>query len=94
MRTGALARVFSGAAPALLCWVPASAWACAVCVTGQEDETRNAFLLTTVFMSALPLAMIGSIVGWLLWRVRRLHAETDGLPRLPAERDRQDVERL
>ena len=37
----------------------------------------------------LRITMIGSIVGWLVWRVRRLHAETaaaEAVP-LPGERD-------
>ena len=62
--------------------------ACAVCFSGS-DETREAFTLTTVFMSALPLTMIGSIVGWLVWRVRRLHAETAAAETLPLAGERE-----
>jgi ABC-type spermidine/putrescine transport system permease subunit II len=56
--------------PALL--APSLAAACAVCFTGRSDETRVAFLATTVLLTALPLAMIGSLVWWLRRRAQQL----------------------
>lgn len=41
--------------------------ACAVCFD-QNAERRTAFLATTVVLSLLPLAMIGSLVWWLRQR--------------------------
>ena len=66
-------------APKLSVWVatgaalllaPQLADACAVCFSGSED-TRQAFTATTVFLTALPLVMVGSTVGWLLHQLRR-----------------------
>ncbi len=44
---------------------PQLASACAVCMTGKEDETRVAFIVTTAFMTFLPLGLIGGFVWWL-----------------------------
>jgi len=66
-------------AVALLCGalLPEAATACAVCYGGGE-ESRNAFILTTVLLSVLPLAMIGSL-GWWIWR-RVREAEAGDAP--------------
>jgi hypothetical protein len=50
---------------------PEIARACSVCGAGREDETRVAFLLTTLFLSVLPLAMLGGLLAWVRWRLRR-----------------------
>lgn len=49
--------------------VPELAQACAVCGAGRE-ENRMAFLLTTLFLSVVPLLAIGGIVVWLRHRAR------------------------
>lgn len=54
---------------ALLLLAPEASQACAVCFSGR-DETRVAFLVTTILMTLLPLAMIGALVLWLRQRVR------------------------
>lgn len=59
-------------------WVVASlaapriAHACAVCASGRTDETRVAFIVTTAFMTLLPLAMLGGAFLWLRRRLREL----------------------
>ena len=74
-------RFASRHAPKLSVWVacatgvalllaPQLADACAVCFSGTDD-TRQAFTATTVFLTALPLVMVGSTVGWLLHQLRR-----------------------
>jgi ABC-type tungstate transport system substrate-binding protein len=57
---------------ALLAALPRAALACAVCTGGTEDDTRIAFILTTVFLTALPLILVGSLVFYLLRRARSL----------------------
>ena len=57
--------------------VPRLAVACAVCFTGREDETRIAFLATTVLLSALPILLIGSLVWWLRRRSHQIRDERD-----------------
>ncbi|MGH0032728.1 MAG: hypothetical protein ACQGVC_23290 [Myxococcota bacterium] len=52
--------------------LPTTAAACAVCIGGQTEETRYAFLWTTGFLSVLPLGMIGGAVWWLRRRAREL----------------------
>ena len=54
---------------------PETAGACSVCFSGT-DETRAAFLATTVLLSVLPLAMVGSLVFWL--RRRSLALDRQG----------------
>lgn len=46
-------------------WSPQFASACSVCMTGKTDETRVAFIVTTAFLTFLPLGMIGGFVWWL-----------------------------
>ena len=52
--------------------LPDAAAACSVCYAGAE-ESRKAFLLTTLFLSVLPLGMFGSVFWWFRRRMR----ETD-----------------
>jgi len=59
---------------------PRLASACAVCFTGRSDETRVAFLATTVLLTALPLLMIGSLIWWLIRRARLVRSD----PRAPS----------
>lgn len=47
--------------------LPRVAAACPVCNANGEEESRVAFILTTVFLSALPVAMIG-VGAWFIWR--------------------------
>jgi di/tricarboxylate transporter len=46
--------------------LPDAAAACAVCYGGAE-ESRKAFLFTTVLLSLLPIGMIGTLAWW-VWR--------------------------
>lgn len=62
---GAVAVAVALAALAL----PGAAAACAVCAGGGE-ESRSAFIWTTVMLSVLPPAMVGGLVWW-LWRLHR-----------------------
>jgi len=61
----------------LVCGVlfaPELAQACAVCGAGQQEDTRLAFILTTAFLTFLPLSMMGGAVWWLRRRVRRFES--------------------
>ncbi len=53
----------------LLCGVllPASASACAVCFAGIEGDSRTAYILTTAFMTFMPLLVLVGLL-WLAWR--------------------------
>ena len=55
--------------------LPRIASACAVCFSGR-DETRLAYVLTTVLLTALPLALLGGFLWWLRRRARALECET------------------
>ena len=73
----------------LAIWVglqtPRVAEACAVCSAGRDEENAAAFLISTIFMSLLPLIAIGSIV-FLLWR-RIQKCESEKEARLEAGAD-------
>jgi hypothetical protein len=57
-----------------LAWLtPVAAAACSVCFSGSE-ESRAAFIGTTVFLSVLPLAMIGGLVWWIRRRLRAIES--------------------
>lgn len=53
---------------------PGLAHACAVCSSGREDDVQFAFIATTVFLSVLPLGMLGGAVWWLRRRLREIEA--------------------
>lgn len=66
-------RVRAAAAPALtlaLLLAPRASEACSKCLSGRSDETKLAYILTTVFLSVLPLLAIGGGVWWLARRAR------------------------
>ncbi|MCG8591045.1 MAG: hypothetical protein MJE66_17270 [Proteobacteria bacterium] len=50
--------------------------ACSVCSAGREDESAAAFIWMTVFLSVLPLAIVGGAVFW-LWRHSKRRAEPE-----------------
>jgi hypothetical protein len=60
--------------------VPGLAAACPVCFDAQE-EARVAYLATTAFLSALPLALAGGAALWLRGRLR----DRDRAPAPPAD---------
>lgn len=70
-------RLLLTAAVSVVGMSPRLAQACAVCFSAS-DETRDAFLGTTVFMTVLPLLMVGGVVVW-MWR-RALRIERASLP--------------
>jgi hypothetical protein len=51
----------------VLC-TPALALACPVCFNAKNEAARIAFLATTVFLTALPLFLIGGTITWLARR--------------------------
>ncbi len=63
--------------------VPELAQACSVCFSGQ-DQSRTAFIVTTAFLSVLPLAFIAGMALWIRSRARALEAKrgepAHGLP--------------
>lgn len=59
----------------LLVVAPRLAAACSVCSAGRDEESRIAFIITTAFMSLLPLLLIGGLVFWLRGRFRALEEQ-------------------
>jgi hypothetical protein len=53
--------------------VPQSALACSVCFSAKEG-TQMAFIVTTVFLSLLPLGLIGGLIYWLRSKAKSLAA--------------------
>jgi hypothetical protein len=75
-----MSRAVKGLLVATLSWLivqlPRVAEACSVCTAGRDEENQAAFLLSTIFMSVLPLIAIGTLV-YVLWRrIQKLEAET------------------
>lgn len=63
-----------GSALALAVWLlarPELAWACATCFD-PNDQNRQAFLDTTIFLSLLPLALIGGGVYYAYRRYQEI----------------------
>ncbi|HEX7231597.1 MAG TPA: hypothetical protein VF452_14460 [Candidatus Binatia bacterium] len=62
------------AAMLLLAWVfnhPVTSWACSVCFTGTGDAVTDGFNASVLFLMATPYAVVGAIVGGLLFAYRR-----------------------
>ena len=58
-------RHLSASFVAFVAWfAPASAHACAVCMGNGTADNRIEFILTTAFMTFMPLGLIGSLVYW------------------------------
>ena len=62
-----------GLALAAFAALPEAAQACAVCFDAS-DENRQAFLITTAFLTLLPLGMVGGAGLWIRHRVRERDA--------------------
>lgn len=78
---GRLARRLTGscaalASVAIVVASPRLVSACAVCTSGRDDESNTAFLISTIFLSLLPLAALGTLVFVLWRRIRALEAES------------------
>jgi hypothetical protein len=56
-----------------LLFAPDLAQACSVCF-GGEEQTRMAFIVTTAFLSILPLALVAGLALWLRSRAKALEA--------------------
>ncbi|MEZ7980569.1 MAG: hypothetical protein QMC74_12855 [Myxococcota bacterium] len=71
---------------------PLIARACAVCSAGKDEENADAFLWSTLFMSVMPLAAIGTLVYVLYKKMQKLEQETErGPDGLPLRRSRVPV---
>jgi hypothetical protein len=76
---------------ALLAFVPGVAHACSVCFD-PRDQSNGTFLVSTAFLSLVPLGMVGSLGMWLRKRSRdidHLDADDDG-----SGQDEQDEQEL
>ncbi|MGB8224343.1 MAG: hypothetical protein WCF10_17260 [Polyangiales bacterium] len=56
-------------------WAADIAYACPSCASPLE-ENRQAFVDTTIFLTVVPLAMIGGFIWW----IRRRTREIDAMP--------------
>lgn len=74
---------------ACLVAAPRLAEACAVCSPNAADPSGSAFARASLFLSLLPLFMLGGI-GWWIWRRARQIAadEAAGVIRLPGRHER------
>lgn len=70
---------------ALVLALPVDALACPLCIAAQSESVQKAFAYASLFLSVLPLAMIGALFLWLRRRARQLAAEeAAGVIRLPS----------
>jgi len=73
-------RLRAAAAPAValaLLLAPRASEACSKCLSGRSEATKLAYILTTVFLSALPLLAIGAGAWWLVRRARAQERATE-----------------
>ena len=66
-----LARVSVAAAAVAVAWLADLAYACPSCASPLE-ENRQAFVDTTVFLTVVPLMMMGGFIWWLRRRIRAM----------------------
>ena len=64
---------------AAVLFAPQLATACSVCFTGRADETRVAFLVTTGFLTVLPILLVGGLVWWLSRRARQVREQHESI---------------
>ena len=75
-------------ASCLVLLAPALAHACAVCLTGAgDDSVTEAFNLSLLFLMAAPYAVVGGIVGCLIYvkrgKTADVKTESDGETAMP-----------
>jgi hypothetical protein len=63
---------------------PGLARACPVCSAGSNDAGQSGFLMGTIFLSVLPLALIGGIAWWIHRRAREIAVRDAAPPHLAA----------
>lgn len=63
---------------------PAEAWACPMCFDANA-ENRWAFLKTAIFLTVLPLGMVGTVGLWLRARARELDEAVEEEEAPPAQ---------
>ena len=51
------------------------AWACAVCFSGR-DESRVAYLVTTIFMTAIPMLVLAVGIYWVVKKANAADRDT------------------
>ena len=73
---GAISGLRASVAPLAVLCAPAVARACPVCFAARDEAERIALIGTTVFMTALPVIMIGGIIVWVARRSRELDEES------------------
>jgi hypothetical protein len=70
--------------------LPGLAAACTVCMGGQEEASRKAFVGTTAFLTFFPLLVLAVGVGWFVRRTLAQEREEEARDRVaalrPAER--------
>ena len=71
-----LARATLAAAVLAVTWAADLAYACPSCASPLE-ENRQAFVDTTVFMTVVPLMMIGGFIWWLRRKIRAMDDALD-----------------
>ncbi len=86
-RGSALRAWFVGASVAVALGWHDVALACPVCFSAKDEAQREAFFDTTIFLTLLPLAMIGGIAYWIFQRSLRLAAEEAAEAAPPAGAD-------
>lgn len=73
----ALRALGSGLLVSMIVVAPQATLACSVCTAGRDEENQLAFLLSTIFMSALPLLALGTLVFVLWRRMQKLEQERE-----------------
>ncbi len=71
-----MTRAWSSAAAVMVGWAADVARACPSCASPLE-ENRQAFVDTTIFLTVVPLAMIGGFVWWIRRRTREIDQATE-----------------
>ena len=64
--------------------LPSIVDACAVCLTGVDGPTADAFNWSVLFLMAAPYTVVGSIAGWLFYTYRRSAAKQEKQAKIEA----------
>jgi len=79
--TAWLRSMVPASAAAIVVAMPQAAAACAVCMGGVGGGTQSAFAIGSLFLSVLPLAVVGVAVLYLRRRARAIESEANA-PRI------------
>jgi hypothetical protein len=70
-------RLLAGGILIVFLLIPAFGQACPKCFASTSKQVLHAYYISIAFMGLIPFGIVGSILGWLLFKQRQIHRRMD-----------------